>query len=248
MTKIKLISGNIETIATGGWWGNVQNRLTSISTAGWFVIHGTDEASLAGRFGGDILFVLNGKLLRKSGSYPRNPRTPAQYETRRLSTAINKMWTTLTPGEQALWDAYGLYPEIAMGGFFAFHDNNTRLLYANHPDFSFQATPPDQPDLPDPPTGLTATYEAGSDLWRFSWTTPNDVSLYVQVWGWKKATYNIKTGAFYTYHGTTRSDILYANIDASDFAVGTVFEGYARTINLQGERSAWTETKKARKV
>lgn len=245
MAKIRLLRGSLETIATGGWWGRVHHRLTSISTGGWFVILGADARTLTGRFGGDVLFLLDDQLLRKSGSYPRNPRTPAQYETRRLSTSINKMWKTLTGEQQAQWDTYGLYPEIAMGGFFAFHDNNTRLLFPEHPDFSFQSTPPDPPNLPDTPTGLTATYLSGSDEWEFAWITPDDATLYVQLWAWQQATYNIKGGIFYTHHETTRSDNLSIKIDASSYQPGTIIEGYIRALNLDGERSEWTTTKEA---
>lgn len=245
MTTITLLSGSLETIATGGWWGRVHHRLTSISTGGWFVMYGIDQGRLAGRAGGDTLFVLNGKLRRKAGHYPRNPRTPIQYETRRLSTYLNKQWPNLTGEQQDLWDTYGQYPEIAMGGFFAFHDNNTRLLFSDHPDFSFQTTPPDPPDLPNTPTGLTAKYLVGSDEWEFAWITPNDASLYVQLWAWQQATYNIKTGTFYTHKETTRSDNLSIKIDASSYQPGTIIEGYTRTLNLEGERSNWTTTKEA---
>lgn len=245
MAYIRLQRGNLVTIATSGWWGKVHNRMTSIGTAGWFSILGTDAEQIAGRFGGDILEFQHDKLSRKSGTKPRNPRTPAQYETRRLSTAVNKMWTTLTPGEQALWDTYGLYSEIAMGGFFAFHDNNTRLLFPEHPSFSFQSTPPDPPDLPDTPTGVTAKYLRASDEWEFAWITPNDANLYVQLWAWKQATYNIRERSFYTHHGTTRSDNLSIKIDASNFQPGTILEGQLRTLNLQGERSKWAASKEA---
>jgi len=245
MAKIRLKRGNLTTIATSGWWGDVQNRMTSIGTAGWFSILGTDAEQLSGRFGGDILELQHDLLYRKSGTYPRNPRTPAQYETRRLSTSINKMWTTLTGGQQAQWDTYGLYPEIAMGGFFAFHDNNTRLLFPEHPDFAFIAAPPIPPDLPDMPTGFTAKYLSGSDEWEFAWITPNSATLYVQLWAWQQATYRSRERGFYTHQGTTRSDNLSIAIDASNFQSGTIMEGQIRALNLDGERSEWTTSKRA---
>ena len=198
-------------------------------------------ATMIGKYGGDTLQMWRTRLILRKATKPVNHRTTRQSTTRRLSAYLSKEWDNLSSQQQTCWDGYGTCIGISKTGFYAFQSDNHKLLYANHMGLILQPDAPVGSNIPDAPTELTLTYSAGADDWNLEWATPDDEDLYVQFWAWKQTGYRDKYGAYYVYQGTTRSDNAHLAISASNYQSGTILEGKARTINLVGETSIWTD-------
>lgn len=112
---------------------------------------------------------------------PRNPRTERQQIVRGCLAYYSGQWYALTDSEQELWNKYASLRGGGVSGYNLYMGTNVRICASCSTLLSEKRHPPTFPSVPASITGGSALC-SGSGVLTVTWSTPNDASLYVQVY------------------------------------------------------------------
>lgn len=201
---------------------------------------------IKGKFNGDVFQTWKGIVVRRRGTFPRNPRSAIQQKGRGYFGQLSGQYDGLSSSQKTGWVHYAACSS-PFSGFNAFMKLNQRLVYADTVGLTQINDAPADPSSPVPVVGATLSYSAGADEWLFGWSTPAGSTLFIQAF------YSIMTGyrdnlfPMWKLSETKRSDLGDISISASDYDSGRFIRVRARVIDQNGEVSAWTETLEAAK-
>jgi len=197
---------------------------------------------ISGRWNGDVFQTWKGIVYARRGTFPRQPRTIYQANIRKILSDLAKEYDTLSAARHDAWDYYASQLPDPMSGFNAWCKNNTILIHANHPSLSKIYDPPSVPSPPIAPGGFTLTYSPATDSWNASWTSPNNPDIYVQAFYSIQTGYNDSLFPMWRFAETRPSTDPPISISASQYQPGTRIRVRLRSLDTEGEVSAWTTT------
>lgn len=170
---------------------------------------------------------------------PRQTKTTAQYDKRRILLSLSQNWQTLSTTNKELWNEYASLSNYRQSGYNAFLQLNIRLLAANNVNLTQKNAPPPNPQTPTAITGLSKYYFFPT--WnQISWTAPLSGSYFTQVYYTVPVMYTMTNKENWQLLGTTTSSLGWMN-HYHDYPTPIEIFYYARTIDLYGRVSPRTE-------
>jgi len=169
---------------------------------------------------------------------PKQTRTTAQYDKRRLMAELSGYWHDLSTVGKGLWNEYASLTPGRKSGYNAYLQANMRLLAANDVNLTRIDAPPPNPQTPTAIVELSKYYFFPT--WnRVSWTAPLSGTYFTQVYYTVPVRYTMNNKESWQLLGTTISTTGYID-HVHDYPVPMEIFYYARTIDLYGRISPRT--------
>lgn len=203
---------------------------------------------IRGKFNGDTIQTWRGITYRKKGTNPRQANSAPQSDIRQYWSYLSGQYDGLSAPYKANWDYYASLVKETWTGFNAFMGLNAVILYANYSTLSRLYDAPASAVSPAAPSGFSLSYNSLSDVFLAEWTTPAEPAYFVQAFFSPVTGYRDTLFPAWSFNQTVPSFLGYAYINAAQFVTGTQLRAHIRTLNMNGEVSAFSTTLTATKA
>lgn len=196
--------------------------------------------AIQGKFNADTFQLWKSAICRKSTGKPHQVNSEARQRFKNVASEIAGRWATLTDEQQGEWDTYAGFLPTSMSGFNAFLARNSALVYANHPSLCYFASAPACYYIPSTPSPLSISWLSGDEVFCVQWTTPSGLSHFVQIFMAPQPGYSNKKFPSTSLKKTEASGSFALTVDGSEFPAGTILHFKARTIDIYGSVSSFS--------
>lgn len=206
---------------------------------------------LSGRIGDVVYSWLHGQQITKI--VPTTPSVPLTARTAQIRANLAylaPLWENLTIQQKRLWQSYAIANIPHATGFNAFISLNGAVLNASNSNFTVNFAPPPTPSTPKIIRGLSVTYISPTCA-CIGWSKPRTISDYAYL------TFGLPANFCTLYPGFGLCPTPGYTVDfrfictvisnagsfafCHDWPVGAKLYFKARTLDLYGRRSPWSE-------
>ena len=202
---------------------------------------------IKGRWHGDQFQMWKGQIIARRASRPRQTPNLARARYKGYVSQIAGCYDGLSAQHKQSWACYSDLLPTVMSGFNAFLGRNVTLMTTQHPDLLPYHCAPAVYSSPESPAPLSAHFCVALGDYSVTWTTPADACYYVQGHYAPQSGYSNLRSPSWRHLETVAAALLSLDLDGSGFPSGTVIRFRARTLNIYGEPSPWTESVAATK-
>lgn len=205
-------------------------------------------SGIQGRSEGTVFQMWKGQIISRRAVHPHQTTTPAHARYKGYVSDIAGCYYGLTATHKTSWACYANLLPTVMSGFNAFLGRNVTLLTAQHPDLIPYHCAPLTYTLPESPAPISASYCSFTERYCVGWTTPTDACYYIQGnYAYQVGYSNAKYPSWH-FDETVKAARRFFDLEGSGFPTGTVIRFRARTLNIHGENSPWTDIASATKT
>lgn len=203
--------------------------------------------AIKGKWHGDTFQMWKGQIIQRRTGNPRQRHNPARSAYKGHVSTIAGCYDGLITVHKTSWACYADLLPTEMSGFNAYLSRNVTNLCADHASLIAYHCAPAVYSVPPSPAPIAGSYCSLSDLYCVSWTTPAHACYWVQGFYAPQAGFSNLKSPSWRFHETVAAAKLFFDLDGSTFPSGTVIRFRARTLNVHGEPSVWTELTTATK-
>ena len=203
---------------------------------------------IKGKWHGDQFQMWRGQIIARRASRPRQTPNLARAHYKGYVSQIAGCYDGLSAADKVSWACYSDLLPTEMSAFNAYLGRNVTNLTAQNAGLTAYHTAPSAYSVPPSPAPIASSYCGSSGMYCVSWATPTGSCYYVQGAFAPQAGYSNLKSPSWRFSETVAAARLYIDLDGSGFPSGTVIRFRARTLNIHGEPSPWTDIASATKT
>lgn len=198
--------------------------------------------AIQGKFNKDSFQLWKGAIVRRRTVLPVHQLTETRSRFKGLVSTFAGRWDALSQASKDAWDSLASQFPTSLSGFNVFMSCNVANVYPSHPSLCYYSTALTCYFLPPMPSFLSVSWLTAEAGFCVLWTTPSCLSHFVQTFMAMQSGYSNRKFPKLQLKSTTVSTALESFIDGSNIPAGVICQFRARTIDLYGMFSSYTNT------